>query len=258
MQTPFNFGRTVKNDSFTNREQELKKLASNFENQINTIILSPRRWGKSSLVDKVTTQIKQKNIRVVKIDLFGIRTEEEFYNALANATIKATSGKAGEWLEMGKKFIRNVTPKFTVELGDKQSFDLSLDLDTIKKNYRELLDLPERIADEKNIKIVVCIDEFQNISTFNQTHLYRVIQELIHNAFKHSAAWHVWVQLKWEPNQLTLEVEDDGTGFHHLNEFIHRLRNKHNTLRIRSQVIGASITYHHGPKGLLAKVIFPL
>ena len=182
MQTPFNFGRTVKNDSFTNREQELKKLASNFENQINTIILSPRRWGKSSLVDKVTTQIKQKNIRVVKIDLFSIRTEEEFYNALANATIKATSGKAGEWLEMGKKFIRNVTPKFTVELGDKQSFDLSLDLDTIKKNYRELLDLPERIADEKNIKIVVCIDEFQNISTFNNS---LAVQKRLRSVWQH-------------------------------------------------------------------------
>src|SRR5687768_13823516 len=52
MQTPFNFGRTVKNESFTNREQEIKKLASNFENRINTIIISPRRWGKSSLVEK--------------------------------------------------------------------------------------------------------------------------------------------------------------------------------------------------------------
>ena len=100
--------------------------------------------------------------------------------------------------------------------------------------------------------------EQQNISTFNQTHLYRIVQELIHNAFKHSAAWHVWVHLKWEPKQLILEVEDDGTGLHHLNEFIDRLRNKHNTLKIRCQVIGASITYHHGPKGLLAKVTFPL
>lgn len=167
MQTPFSFGRTVKNDSFTNREQEIKKLSSNFEHRINTIIISPRRWGKSSLVEKVASQVKSKNIKVAKIDLFGMRTEEEFYNSLANAVIKATSSKTEEWLEMGKKFLKTVTPKFTVELGDKQHFDLSLDLDSIKKHYRELLDIAEKIAKEKNIALVVCIDEFQNISTFN-------------------------------------------------------------------------------------------
>jgi uncharacterized protein len=169
MQTPFNFGRTVKNDSFTNREAEIKKLISNFENKINTIIISPRRWGKSSLVEKVGGLVKSKTIRIVKLDLFGIRTEEEFYNALANSVIKATSTKTEEWIEMAKKFLKNVTPKFTVELGDKQSFDLSLDLDTIKKHYRELLDMAERLAKEKNLDIIICIDEFQNISTFNNS-----------------------------------------------------------------------------------------
>ena len=104
----------------------------------------------------------------------------------------------------------------------------------------------------------ICSGEQMNISTFDQTHLYRIAQELIHNSFKHSAAWHVWVRLKWDPNRLTLEVEDDGTGFQRIPEFIGRLRKKNNTLKMRSQVIGASITYHHGPKGLLAKVTFPL
>lgn len=182
MQTPFNFGRTVKNESFTNREQEIKKLASNFENKINTIIVSPRRWGKSSLVEKVATQVKSKNVKVAKIDLFGMRTEEEFYNALANAVIKATSTKMDEWIELGKKFLKTVTPKFTVELGDKQHFDLALDLDAIKKYYRELLDIAEKIAKEKNITLVVCIDEFQNISTFNNA---LAVQKRLRSAWQH-------------------------------------------------------------------------
>lgn len=167
MQTPFNFGRTVKNECFTNREQEIKRLVSNFENGINTIIVSPRRWGKSSLVEKVSGLVKNKNLRVIKIDLFSIRSEEEFYTMLAKAVIKATSNKMEEWLELSKKFLKNVTPKFTLQLGDKQSFNLELDFETIKKYYQELLDLAEKVAKEKNIKIVVCIDEFQNIAVFN-------------------------------------------------------------------------------------------
>ena len=182
MQTPFNFGRTVKNESFTNREQEIRKLASNFENRINTIIISPRRWGKSSLVEKVTSQIRSKTTRVVKIDLFSIRTEEEFYNSLANAVIRATSSKMEEWVEMAKKFLKNITPKFTVELGERQNFDLSLDLDVIKKHYRELLDMPQKIAADKRLDIIVCIDEFQNIATFPNA---AAVQKKLRSSWQH-------------------------------------------------------------------------
>lgn len=167
MQSPFSFGRAVRNESFTNREEEVKKLSSNFYHNINTIIVSPRRWGKSSLVEKVALQVRSKELKVVRIDLFSLRTEEEFYNAFGNAVIRATSNKAEEWMELSRKFIRTFTPKFTIELGDKQSFDLSLDLEAIRKHYRELLDLPEKIAQEKKINIVVCIDEFQNVSSFS-------------------------------------------------------------------------------------------
>jgi len=182
MNTPFNFGRTVKSECFTNREMEVKKLTSNFQNRINTIIVSPRRWGKSSLVEKVAGQVRSKTIKVVIIDLFGMRTEEEFYNALANAVIKATSGKTEEWIELGKKFLKSITPKFTMEFGDKQNVSLQLDLETVKKYYRELLDLPEKIAKEKNIDIVICIDEFQNISAFND-HL--ALQKRLRSVWQH-------------------------------------------------------------------------
>lgn len=94
----------------------------------------------------------------------------------------------------------------------------------------------------------------QKISVQSETYLYRIVQELIHNAFKHSSAWHIGVRLKWFPGKLILEVEDDGTGFHKIDEFIGRLRMKHNTLRMRSQVIGASLQYMQGEKGLKARI----
>jgi two-component system sensor histidine kinase DegS len=94
----------------------------------------------------------------------------------------------------------------------------------------------------------------------NQTerYLFRIVQELIHNAFKHSSAWHVWVRLVWTTSQLTIEVEDDGTGFSKIPEFIDRLKKKNNTLKLRSSIIGATISYAQGPKGLLARVFLNL
>lgn len=89
-------------------------------------------------------------------------------------------------------------------------------------------------------------------------YLYRILQELIHNAFKHSAAWHVWVRLAWKKDELLLEVEDDGTAFSSMKGQISRLKDKYNTLKMRSQAIGAHISYSQGEKGLVARVVVKL
>jgi signal transduction histidine kinase len=92
-----------------------------------------------------------------------------------------------------------------------------------------------------------------------QTEMYilRIIQELIQNAFKHSSAWHVWIRAFWDGHSLTLEVEDDGSGFSKIPEFIGRLKKKNNTLKMRTLAIGATIEYLQGARGLLARVKLP-
>jgi signal transduction histidine kinase len=94
----------------------------------------------------------------------------------------------------------------------------------------------------------------QKLNDLAEVYLFRIIQELVHNAIKHSSAWHIWVRLHWLDHQLVVEVEDDGTAFSRIPEFISALKKKHNTLRMRTQVIGATIEYLQGKKGLLARV----
>lgn len=85
-------------------------------------------------------------------------------------------------------------------------------------------------------------------------YLFRMVQELIHNALRHSSAWHIWVRLKWYPQMLRLDVEDDGSGFAKIPEYIQRLKQKNSTLKLRARIIGARISYTQGEKGLLARV----
>jgi signal transduction histidine kinase len=87
-----------------------------------------------------------------------------------------------------------------------------------------------------------------------ERYVFRIIQELIHNAFKHSSAWHVWVRLQWMEKTLLIEVEDDGTGFSRIPDLTERLNRKYNTLKLRSKIIGADIRYSQGAKGLLARL----
>lgn len=173
MQSPFLFGKTVSADGFTNRTKDMQRLKANFINQVNTIIISPRRWGKSSLVKKVAAATNSSQIKIVMLDMMGIRNEEAFYKTFAAATIKATSGKVEEWIANTRQFLKNVTPKISVGSDPMQELDISFDWKALEKNYQEILNLPEKIALEKNIKIVICLDEFQNFATFNEPELFQ-------------------------------------------------------------------------------------
>ncbi|HEX8060607.1 MAG TPA: ATP-binding protein [Cyclobacteriaceae bacterium] len=108
-----------------------------------------------------------------------------------------------------------------------------------------------------HISITTMGEEF-SLSQLSFTYLYRIVQELIHNAFKHSAAWKVEVSVSWMPELLVIDVEDDGAGHTKVDNLASSLQSKYNTLQMRSQAIGAVIKYAKGKKGLLATVEYPL
>jgi hypothetical protein len=159
----------VSTDSFTNREAESEKLRSNLTGGINTMIISPRRWGKSSLVEKVIHDIRkrEKKYKTVIIDLFSVSSEEDFLETFAREIIKAASPKWQEWVSSGKEFFKNIIPKINVGIDPVNDFSVSFDWKELKKHSDEILNLPEIICSKKGIKMIICLDEFQNLSTFS-------------------------------------------------------------------------------------------
>ena len=141
MEIPFNFGKIVKANQFINREKEINNLKLNFESHINTILISPRRWGKSSLVNEVAGRMQKSNkkFRFCFIDLFAVRDEEEFYQVFATEVIKATSAKWQEWAENGKKLIAKLIPRFQIGIDPVNDFKISFDWKELKLNGKEIL-----------------------------------------------------------------------------------------------------------------------
>ncbi len=168
METPFVFGKIASEKNFTDREKETEKLVRNFVSSVNTIIISPRRWGKSSLVARAAqiSKRKDKNIRFCFIDLNNVRTEEEFYRHLATKIIVASSSKTKIHIENTRKFLGRLMPKITISPDYGSEIKLGLDWQEVKKEPDDILDLAEKIGRENHLKFIVCIDEFQNISEF--------------------------------------------------------------------------------------------
>ena len=169
LEMPFAYGKVAENKDFVGREKDIEHLLTNFKGHINTTIISPRRWGKTSLVQHVLSMLsKDKRYYLAQVDIFNCRNEEQFYDSYVNAIMKATTTKFDAFSLAVKKYLGSFGPKLSVS-DDGQQVDFSVSLDFHDKNYSvdEILDLPQRIAKEKGKKFIVCIDEFQTINEYN-------------------------------------------------------------------------------------------
>ena len=150
MDKSFVYGVAVTDYNFTGREEETRRLKLNFENGINSILISPRRWGKTSLVDHVCRQLEGSDIITVRLDIFGCKSEYDFYNVLAAAVLSDVSVSLG------------ITPE--------------------THTPEEILNMVEVIAKRKDRHIVVCIDEFQQVGEFENT---KSVQATLRSVWQH-------------------------------------------------------------------------
>ena len=167
-ENPFVFGKAVEGSYFTNRTKDTEHLEANLTHGINTILISPRRWGKTSLVKKVMANIVRPDIKIIYIDVFSCKSEYDFYKVFASTIIQQTSSKIEEWITTAKEFLSRVITKVAFSPDSIQEYSLSFEF-PVKDDAEDILQLPERIAQKKGIHIVLCLDEFQQVAEFQDS-----------------------------------------------------------------------------------------
>lgn len=182
IENPFVFGRAAEGSYFTNRIEDAKRLSANLTHGINTILISPRRWGKTSLVKKVVEGIDNNEIKTIFIDIFQCKSEYEFCRTFATAIIKQTSSKLEEWVEMAKNLLSNISPKFSFGSDPLNDFSISFEWNPKEDTEMEILKLPERIAARKGFRLIICLDEFQQIAEFSDSISF---QKKMRSAWQH-------------------------------------------------------------------------
>lgn len=83
------------------------------------------------------------------------------------------------------------------------------------------------------------IGEVQVSDTATAMHLYRIVQESVSNAIKHSSARNVFITIEGAADVLRLAVEDDGSGFFHETALMRGMGMR--TMAYRARVIGATL-----------------
>lgn len=182
MERSFVYGVAVRDYNFTGRKAETERLIRNFKGGINTILISPRRWGKTSLVNHARKNLSDCDILTVYVDIFGCKNEYEFYNVFATAVLKQTASKVQTWMEEARDFLVRLTPKISFSPDPMSEYSVSLGISPTTHSPEEILDMVEQIAQRKQRHIVVCIDEFQQIGEMeNGKH----VQARLRGAWQH-------------------------------------------------------------------------
>jgi len=162
---------------FCNREFETDSLLKNIENKVNTICFAQRRLGKTALLHHVFNKLsKDSNADCIYIDIYATQRLQEFTNQLANSIFKIYPEKRG----VGKRFwelIKLLRPVVTIdELSGTP--ELSLDINQPKQIERSIPQLLS-FLDQQKKKVVIAIDEFQQILTYPENNVEALLRTAI-------------------------------------------------------------------------------
>jgi len=184
--TPFMYGQIVDNTYFVNRQKELHKFQLELTSGIHQIVISPRRWGKSSFVKQAANNLKSnEKIVFIFIDLFSIRTEREFFETISKQIISSTYNTFDEVRTILSKLLSSLTPKISLSPDPTQNIEIDFNWKSKTESIAEILNLAEKIAEKKKIRIIMCFDEFQNIANFTESKSFQKLLRSYWQKHKH-------------------------------------------------------------------------
>lgn len=153
----------AQNDAFLGRQEETNKLIANINTGRHTLLLSPRRYGKTSLVRYAFTQT---NYPYVEIDLFLSIDEKAIETRLLDgiqSLIQLFSEKPEQWINTLINFFKKSNKKWTIGFkGIKLELQPNNNQD-IAGNLLDAFNALEYILFNKKQRAVIFIDEFQEL-----------------------------------------------------------------------------------------------
>jgi hypothetical protein len=165
MKNPFRYGGPVTKEHFADRKREIREIVRDLRGGANIFLISPRRYGKSSLILNVLSKLNEEGAYTVYIDLYKVSSYERLLTLYARAVTESAETKVKKFAKIAKEFLPNLHPKIVLKPDGSPSIEI--DYNIRKKDIFSLLnevyDIPQRIAEKRNKNFVVVFDEFQEI-----------------------------------------------------------------------------------------------
>ncbi len=115
-QNPFVFASPVTGEAFADREPELKALLACMLNGQKALLLSPRRYGKTSLAESAMAVLRRRGGRASRVSLFAATSRREAAQAIAGAVVNQLLGWARGRVELLHQQLATIRASFALEV----------------------------------------------------------------------------------------------------------------------------------------------
>src|SRR5579859_2912023 len=168
---PFRFGDVATGEHFTDRQAETTELISDLRSGQNVLIISPRRYGKTSLITAVVERVRKQHLLVAYVDLLRTTTKERFADQLAASLYAGLTPAVERAVHRAGELFQSLPlrPKITLNDDGTPSFEFTAAPGTtdIDQTIDRLLELPQEVAKRRKRQAVLVLDEFQEVVTLD-------------------------------------------------------------------------------------------
>jgi len=179
-ENPFIFGEIIEEPNFVDRASELSQLVRDLADGQKVLLLSPRRFGKSSLVTLALLKLKKRHVHTVNLTVSSYASYAQFLEKFAEKVLRA----AGPWdrvKDWVTRFGRNVKPDInynmtTGEVGLSLGKGPGFDPTPIAP---EVFAMPGELTKNGGFRMAICLDEFQQISEFDSGSVENAIRNQV-------------------------------------------------------------------------------
>lgn len=180
---PFFFGEVVTGENFTDRVKEIERLTADLRGGHNIFLISPRRYGKTSLIMNVLEHLKKENLLTFYIDLYKVASLRELLEAYAKGVADSCTTRVERFSEFIKDIFPRLRPKMIIGSDGAPSIEVDIQLKDreLFDSLEEVFDIPEKIAKKQKRNFVVVFDEFQEILNLDGER----IEKMMRACFQH-------------------------------------------------------------------------
>ncbi len=173
---PFIYGEIVAAGAFADRDEEYHRLTTDLAAGQKIFLISPRRYGKSSLIRRSLDSLAKERVITVSITVAGSSSYIGFLENYARALIAAET-PVGRFRQWAAELMRTIRPEISVDAGGPYRMGppgVSLSFPSVRtardagRLATEVFALPGRIAAARKRKMAIALDEFQTIASFDE------------------------------------------------------------------------------------------
>ena len=174
---PFITSGYVSPEYFCDRENETQQLVQNIQAHSHTVLISPRRMGKTGLIEHCFNQEVIKNdYHTFFLDIYSTMNLNDFVFLLGNRICRSLKTKDKQLMEMFVKVVKSI--QFTIGFDEAGMMNGSFGLGDIKDSQKSLEEIFQYLEEAKR-PCVVAIDEFQQIEKYPEKNVEALLRTYI-------------------------------------------------------------------------------